>query len=114
MLPVPVYPSMNDPVDPVSPIWVETWKITLSEIRAIEIDTYRGCGNIRGRWVVGLLCRGGVLVGIPVGSEVVFSSRGYFVMTRPDFLWKSMCFGGTIDMLLFGAGVTTDMLYDGS
>ena len=65
-------------------------KITLSKIRNIEIDTYRGCGNIRGSGVVGLVGRWGVLVGIPVGSEVAFSSRGYFVMTRPEFLWKSI------------------------
>ena len=27
-----------------------------------------------------------------MGSEVVFSSRGYFFMTRPKNLWKSMCY----------------------
>ena len=56
---------MNDPVDPVSPKWVDGKEITLLEMRDIEIDTYRGCGNIRGRWVVGLLCRWGLLVVIP-------------------------------------------------
>ena len=74
--------------DPISPIWSRAMEITLSEIRNIEIDTYRGCGNIRGSGVVGLLCRWGILVVIPVGSEVVFSSREYFVMTARNFCGK--------------------------
>ena len=74
--------------DPISPIWSRAKEITLLEMRDIEIDTYRGCGNIRGSGVVGLLCRWGVLVSIPVGSERHFSWGGYFVMTARNFCGK--------------------------
>ena len=44
---------------PISPIWVETWKITLSEIRDIEIDTYRDV-EISGAGVLLDYCADGV------------------------------------------------------
>ena len=61
-------------------------------MRDIEIDTY-GVVEISGVEVLLDYCADGCFVWVSQwGLEVAFSSKGYFFMPRPDFLWKSMCY----------------------